>query len=445
MLKVCLALSRNAARLESRVRMVNMRKIPFGDFRSLPVRIISELRQTFRSLSNRNYRVYSTGQLVSNAGTWMQSVALSWLVYKLTDSAVALGLVSFASYVPLLLLTYVGGIAADRFDRRKILMWTQGLAGAQALVLALLTATGTLSVALVIALALFLGCVTAIGLPARQAFLADLIDEKEMVNAVGVNSAIFNTSRLSGPLLAGVVIGAFGEATCFALNAVGFLFSLFMLARVRIAGSGKAKEKETDEVASERNLHIRTALKNPTVRGILALAGITSMFGFMYGVLLPVIVGQLLKGEAGQLGLLAAAGGIGALFGSLGLASRGKTELLAKGIGFGCLGLAVAVTVIAFSHSVLISFAAAAGAGFCVSIQFSGGNSLLQTIVPPEVRGRMMGIFSTFQLGFTPFGALLAGWMAQHLGLTPALLVSATVCGVAAALYLLRRPKVTTD
>lgn len=415
-----------------------MRNNLFDELKSLPGRIASEFRQTFRSLNNRNYRVYAVGQLVSNAGTWMQSVALSWLVYKLTDSATALGVVSFASYLPLLLLTYVGGMAADRFDRRKILFVTQGLGAAQAVLLAVLTATGTLNVPIVVGLALFLGCVTAMELPTRQAFLADLVEGKEMVNAISVNSAIFNFSRLSGPLLAGVVIGAFGEAACFAINAASFFVAMYTLSRVKLVGETEKKKDETPAESAARKRQLKDALSDPTIRSVLALAAVTSMFGFQYGVLLPVVVDKLLGAGAAELGMLAAAGGVGALIGSLALASRGKKELLTRGIGYGCLGLSVAIGVIAFSNSLVLSVVAACCAGFCVSLQFSGGNSLLQHLVPPEVRGRMMGIFSMFQLGFTPFGGLLAGWTAQQFGLTPALLIAAGVCAISAIIYLLK-------
>jgi MFS family permease len=263
-----------------------MPKISMKELIGLPTRFREEFRQTFRSLSNPYVRLYSIGQLVSNAGTWMQSMALSWLVYKLTDSAVALGIVSFASYVPLLFLTYFGGILADRFDRRKILMATQLCGMLQALVLTVLVATGNLSVPAVIGCALFLGCVTAIEVPTRQSFLSDLVAKKDLTNAISVNSAIFNISRLSGPLLAGVLIAAFGEVICFGINTVSYVFAVYTLSQVAKAVVSGAKPKTTSATNSAK---LKVALQDPRIRGLLALAVVTSMFGFQYGVLLPVI------------------------------------------------------------------------------------------------------------------------------------------------------------
>ncbi|MBC7999798.1 MAG: MFS transporter [Leptolyngbya sp.] len=412
-----------------------MPKISMKELMGLPTKFREEFRQTFRSLSNPYLRLYSIGQLVSNAGTWMQSMALSWLVYKLTDSAVALGIVSFASYVPLLFLTYFGGILADRFDRRKILMATQLCGMLQALVLTVLVATGNLSVPAVIGCALFLGCVTAIEVPTRQAFLSDLVAKKDLTNAISVNSAIFNIARLSGPLLAGVLIAIFGEVICFGINTVSYVFAVYTLSQVAKAVVVGAKPK-TDSAANSDKL--KATLRDPRIRGLLGLAIVTSMFGFQYGVLLPVIVDKMLLGSAAQLSILSASGGIGALAGALLLARQNRGTALLKGIGIAALSLGFFIAIIASSHSVALSAVAAACAGLCVSIQFSGGNSLLQQLVPTEIKGRMMGIFSMCQLGFTPFAGLMAGWTAEHYGVSNALLIAASVCAISGVVYLVR-------
>lgn len=415
----------------------NMPKGPNYLFSGLvPQRLKDEFRQTFRSLTNPHIRLYSLGQLVSNAGTWMQSMALSWLVYKLTDSAVALGIVSFASYVPILLLTYFGGMLADRIDRRKILMATQFAGFLQATLLTILVLAGVLNVWMVVGLALFLGCVTAVEVPTRQAFMGDLVEKKDLTNAISVNSAIFNISRLSGPLLAGVLIAAFGEAICFGLNALSYLFAIYTLSRVAKAVLANQKPKAADGAQGKEKL--MKTLKDPRIRGLLTLAAVTSMFGFQYGVLLPIIADKMVNGGAAAMSILAAAGGVGALCGALFLARTGKSMWLLRGIGVAVLMLGVFTSVIAISHSVILTAVAAGLAGLCVSIQFSGGNSLLQQIVPAEIKGRMMGIFSVCQLGFTPFAGLMAGWTAQHLGVSYALLIAASVCAFAGAVYLFR-------
>lgn len=402
----------------------------------MPQKLKDEFRTTFRSLTNPHIRLYSLGQLVSNAGTWMQSMALSWLVYKLTDSAVALGIVSFASYVPILLLTYFGGTLADKFDRRKILMATQFAGFLQALVLTVLVLTGVLNVWIVVCLALFLGCVTAIEVPTRQSFMSDLVEKKDLTNAISVNSAIFNVSRLSGPLLAGVLIAAFGEAVCFGLNALSYLFAIYTLSRV--AKAVISKQKPPALTAAQGNVTLMATLKDPRIKGLLTLAAVTSMFGFQYGVLLPIIADKMVNGGAAAMSILSAAGGVGALCGALFLARAGKAMWLLKGIGVASLMLGLFTSVIAFSHSLLLTALAAGFAGLCVSIQFSGGNSLVQQIVPAEIKGRMMGIFSMCQLGFTPFAGLMAGWTAQHLGVSNALLIAAACCSFAGAVYLFR-------
>lgn len=414
--------------------------MPKGRFNPLnelmPRKLKDEFRQTFRSLTNPHIRLYSLGQLVSNAGTWMQSMALSWLVYKLTDSAVALGIVSFASYVPILLLTYFGGMLADRFDRRKILMLTQFAGFVQATVLTVLVLTGLLNVWLVVGLALFLGCVTAIEVPTRQSFMSDLVEKKDLTNAISVNSAIFNVSRLSGPLLAGVLIAAFGEAICFGINACSYLFAIFTLSRVAKAVIAVQKPKPVS--AAQGSATLKKTLKDPRIRGLLALAAVTSMFGFQYGVLLPIIADKILDGGAAAMSILAAAGGVGALVGALFLARTGKSMWLLKGIGVAALMLGLFTSIIAVSHSITLTALAAAFCGLCVSVQFSGGNSLLQQLVPAEIKGRMMGIFSMCQLGFTPFAGLMAGWTAEHLGVSNALLIAAACCALSGAVYLTR-------
>lgn len=416
---------------------LKMPKLPFNLLNEfLPRKVKEEFRQTFRSLTNPHIRLYSLGQLVSNAGTWMQSMALSWLVYKLTDSAVALGIVSFASYVPILLLTYFGGMLADRFDRRKILMATQFAGFLQAMLLTVLVFTGMINVWIVVCLALFLGCVTAMEVPTRQAFMSDLVEKKDLTNAISVNSAIFNVSRMSGPLLAGVLIAAFGEAVCFGINAVSYLFAVYTLSRVAKAVIPVKKPQPT--TAAQNKETLMSTLRDPRIRGLLTLAAVTSMFGFQYGVLLPIIADKMVGGGAASMSILSAAGGVGALCGALFLARTGKAMWLLKGIGIAALMLGIFTSVIAISHSLWLTALAAAFAGLCVSIQFSGGNSLVQQIVPAEIKGRMMGIFSMCQLGFTPFAGLMAGWTAQNLGVSYALLIAASVCALSGAVYLFR-------
>ncbi len=396
-----------------------------------------ETRETFRSLSNRNFRIYVIGQIVSLSGTWMQSVALSWLVYTMTGSATALGLVSFAGSIPLLILPYFGGILADKFNRRGILYVTQSLAMLQAIVLSVLVFFDLLTLPVVVGLSLFAGCVTAMELPSRQAFVPDLVDETDRNNAIGLNSAFFNVARMAGPALAGVVLASYGEVVCFVLNACSFVAAFIALTMINAKPQSNSRSKKE----SAKSGSFKTVAGIPTVRNVLMLSAVASMFGFQYAILLPVVVAKVLMGQAALFGYLSAAGGIGALFGSLLVASRGTPQMLRRGIGLAACGLGCAIMVLAMSPSVMLSAVAIIAAGFCLSFQFSGGNSLVQASVDPAARGRVMGIYSMFQLGFSPFAAILAGWFAEHYGVSAALLVSGAFALTGAVVYLVLNRK----
>ncbi|MGD9684533.1 MAG: MFS transporter [Candidatus Obscuribacterales bacterium] len=398
-----------------------------------------EFGKTFRSLSNRNFRVYSIGQVISLCGTWMQITALPWLVYTMTDSATALGIVSFAGSVPLLLLTYFGGTLADRFDRRRVLLTMQTLAMLQAIVLFTLVVTGAISYPLIVALALLGGCITALDLPTRQAFVPDLVDKEHLTNAIALNSAVWNTCRMIGPALAGVLIGVFGEAICFGINAVSFIAALVTLTMIRVNREEKARaERDPNSEPSKQTEEpgLMSVLLSPPVVTVLLLSIATGMFGFQYSVLLPVIVDRLLGGNASTLGFLSAAAGVGALVGSLALASKPDNHNLRRIIGLAPLALAVAITIVALSPWTTLSLLALALGGISISVQLSGGLSLVQMAVPSEKRGRIMGVYSTCMLGFTPFAAMLAGYLASTIGITYTLLLSAAIVAVAATIYL---------
>jgi len=405
-------------------------------WRTLPTKFAKELKQTFASLNNRDFRVYSWGQVISLCGTWMQTIALSWLVYKLTDSAAALGMVSFAGSLPLLLFTYFGGIIADRFDRKRIIQTTQVLAMLEAAVLTALCYTGWINVTWLVVLAAIRGTITAIELPARQSFIPELVGKDQLHNAIGINSAIWNTSRTLGPALAGILIGVFGETLCFGINTVSYLASLISLSMLAVKPRAKEVDADQRKADKDANRSVWSILMDPQIKFVLLLSAATSIFGFQYGVLLPVVVDKVLGGAASTLGFLSAAAGGGALIGSLALANRGNSKLLRRGIGFACVALALAIALIGFSSVTTISFVAVAIAGASISFQLSGGNSLVQSSVSPAVRGRVMGLYSTFMLGFAPFAAMMAGWLAELVGVSSTLYISALCTLVSALLYL---------
>lgn len=396
-------------------------------------------RQTFASLKERNFRIYASGQLVSLIGTWMQITALPWLVYSITKSASALGMVSFAGSLPLLLLTYFGGTLADKFDRKKVLITMQSLAMIQAVLLFAVAFYGLTNIYLLVALALFSGCITALDLPSRQAFVADLVGKENLTNAISLNSAIWNSSRMIGPALAGLIIGLFGEAICFGINAFSFLASLGTLMALKVVPK-KADENEpcgeADNPCKENESVFRVML-TPALLSVLLLSMITSTFGFTHGILMPVIVDEILKGTAETLGILSAAAGLGALMGSLTLAGTKNNQRMSSTIGLACLVLSLAIFTLGQSTSLTLSIAAIALAGAAVSMQLSGGMSIVQHTVSNSMRGRIMGVYSTCMIGFAPFAAMLAGTLGSSVGVTATLSLCAAVVAGSALLYLL--------
>lgn len=410
---------------------------------SLPGRVGKSFDETFRSLKERNFRVYNTGMFISSVGTWMQGVALSWLVYRLTGSAAALGLVTFASNLPLLLLTFVGGMTADRFDKRKILLITNSIAMLQAIVLTVLVFTGLASVTWIIVLAAILGCTTAFEVPTRQSLVPMLIsDQSSISNAIGLSSATFHVSRMVGPALGGLLIAGVGEQMCFAINALSFVAALTGLWMVRLpAKEANNTILNAGEKAAEKAIaHAKfmAVLKRPGVYTLLFLAAFVSTFGLQYSVLMPVIADKLLHGQSVAYGFLSAAGGVGALAGSLVVAFMGDRQGLRKRIGWACLGLSLALVLLALSQFVILSVVAILAAGSCLSMHWSGGNSLMQQCVEPSSRGKLMGVYTTFTLGLAPFTALFAGWTAEQFGVSTALLISASGMLIGSLLYLVK-------
>jgi len=417
---------------------------------SLPGRIGGNFRQTFKSLSDRNFRVYNLGMFLSNVGTWMQGVALSWLVYRLTGSAAALGLISFASNIPLLLLTFLGGVVADRFDKRKILFITQILAMVQAVVLTLLVALNLATIPILIGMAVFLGIVTAFDVPARQSLVPLMVkDPNDMPNAIGLSSATFHVSRMIGPALGGLLIASFGETICFGLNAVSFIAALIGLSRISVPNAkpvDNRKSKGDKSVGKAQDTEsILQTIKRPEVFTLLFLAAFVSTFGMQYSILMPVIVDKLLHGQSAQFGLLSACAGLGALIGALTIAATGTRPGLRKRVGQATFALAFALCVLAFSKIMALSVVAIIICGTCLSTHWSGGNSLMQKCVDPTARGRMMGVYTTFTLGLAPLTALISGWTAEHYGVTVALLVSASGMLVGSVLYLIKSRKLSDD
>ena len=389
----------------------------------LPGQSRSRLSLMLRAFKYRNYRLFFGGQCVSLVGTWMQSVALSWLVYRLTGSPLLLGIAGFASQAPSLLLAPFTGPAADRFDRRRLLILTQALSMLQAFSLALLVLLGSPQVWQIIALAAVLGVINAFDIPARQSFVVELVERREdLANAIALNSSMFNSARLLGPAIAGVCIAAFGEGVCFLANAFSYLGVIAALVSIRLPAEGRGAKGGRARGGFAEGL--RYAFGFPPIKYVILLMAVGSLLGMPYAVLMPAYVREILHGGPRMLGFIMGCSGVGALLGALRLAGRRHPAGLERGIPVftGIFGLGL----LAFSFST--SFALSAFLLGCASfgmISFmASGNTVIQTLVEDDKRGRVMALYSVAFMGMAPFGSLLAGWAASRIGVAHTMALS---------------------
>jgi MFS family permease len=378
--------------------------------------LADRFRHTLRALRHRNYRLFFAGQLVSLVGTWMTSVAMSWLVWRLTHSAFLLGAVAFASYVPAFLLGPIAGVLVDRFDKRRVVIATQVLAMVQSLLLAVLTLGGTITVTQVLLLALFQGAINGFDIPGRQSFLVEMIEDRtDLPNAIALNSSMFNAARLVGPSIGGLVIAAVGEGWCFAIDAVSYVGVIASLLAMRVTARPR-REGPPGRPAAELAAGFRYVTRTPAIRALLLLVASVSLLGLPYTALLPIFAARVLRGGPQTLGYLMGASGTGALLGAITLASRrsvlGLGALLPRMVALFAAGIAT----FALSRSLPLSMLALVVAGFGFMVQMASSNTLLQTIVEDDKRGRVMSFYSMAFVGSAPFGSLIAGAVAQHVG-----------------------------
>jgi MFS family permease len=389
-----------------------------------------------RSLRHRNYRLYLTGQLISVCGTWMQQVALSWLVYRLTGSATLLGAVGFASQVPIFALSPIGGVVSDRFSCRRILLLTQSVALVQALLLAVLTIGGWVEVHYLIILGAVLGIVNAFDMPARQTLVNRLVSVEDLPNAIALNSSMINAARIVGPAIAGLLVAALGEGFCFLLNAISYLAVIWALLAMHVAESGRRAQQHLS-IAHSLAEGVRYIAANAPIRTLLLLLGIFGLVGMPYMTLMPVFAGKVHNGGAGALGVMMGAVGLGALAGALFLARRKEflgigRIIVVSGVGFG-LGLIVFTAAPAYALSLAILLVV----GFCWMVLIAASNTVLQSLAAERMRGRVMSLFSMMLVGMAPFGSLLAGTLADRFG-APLVVATGGLCCAAAALWFAR-------
>ncbi|MCX6641401.1 MAG: MFS transporter [bacterium] len=387
----------------------------------------SGLKFIFRALRHRNYRLFFSGQGISLIGTWLTRVATGWLVYRLTDSAFLLGVVGFAGQIPTFLLSPFAGLLADRWNRRRLLVLTQILSMLQSFVLAGLALTHTITVWHIIILSLLQGIVNAVDTPARQAFVVELVERREdLPNAIALNSSMFNGARLIGPSLAGVLIAFASEGWCFLVDGFSYLAVIASLLAMSIAA--KPGKPSKVQVWQELREGFVTAFGFLPIRSILILIAVAGFMGMPYIVLMPVFARDVLHGGPHTLGFLMGAAGLGALVGALFLASRRDVRGLGRIIAVTSSLFGLGIMAFALSHTTWLSVALMLVTGFAMMVQTASCNTILQTIVQEDMRGRVMSLFAVAMVGMAPFGSLFAGFLSSRIGPPHTLVISGCIC-----------------
>ncbi len=409
-----------------------------------PTEVRSAFSRTFRTLRYRNYRLFFGGQLISLIGTWMQTVALTWLVYRLTNSPLLLGIVGFAGQLPMFLFSSIAGVIADRFNRHRILLLTQTLALVQAAILAVLTLTGMITVWHIVLLSIILGCINAFDMPTRQSFVLDMVEAREdLGNAIALNSSMFNGARLIGPSIAGVIIAATGEGICFLLNAISFLAVLAALLAMKLPHRPPRTAKHgVFEGFKEGFRYVSTFAP---IKYILLMICLSSIVGFPFTILMPIFARDVLGGGAHTLGFLMGAHGIGALIAGATLAARKNVRGLSKWIGMAAAIFGAGLCAFSLVRQPLVAMAVLAVIGFGMIVQMASSNSILQTVADDDKRGRVMSFYTLAFMGMSPFGNLLAGSLADMVGAPATVMISGLLCIAGAVAFFIKLPEIRRE
>jgi MFS family permease len=392
-----------------------------------------------RALRHRNYRLFMGGQLISLIGTWMQTVAESWLVYRLTGSALLLGLAGFANRIPIFLLSPIGGAIADRYNRHRIVIATQVASMILAAALAFLTLTHLVRIWHLMAIAALLGVVNAFDIPGRQSFVVELVAREDLQNAIALNSSMFNGARVVGPAIAGVLVAAVGEGWCFFANAVSYIAVIIGLLLMRVPRA-PAAARPTSAVAHVME-GFRFVSRSRAILALLLLLGLVSLMGTPYSVLMPIIADQTFHSGARGLGILMGASGVGALLGALSLASRVSLRGYGRTIAFAAIGFGLSLIAFSMVRSLWLGVVLLLPVGFAMMTQMAASNTLIQSMIPNELRGRVMAVYSMMFMGMAPIGALLAGSLAGWLGATTTVAAGGAFCLLGGLLFLQRLPR----
>jgi MFS family permease len=368
----------------------------------------------FRAMQHRNFQLFIGGQLVSLIGTWMQTTAQLWLVYKLTNSAALLGLFGFANQIPILVLASVGGYVGDRYNRWYGVIATQSVSMLLAFLLAGLTLSGRIREWEIILIAFLVGIVNAFDVPIRQSFFVEMVGKEDLPNAIALNSSIFNGARVVGPAVAGFAIAWLGEGWCFMLNGVSFLAVIGALLAMRVSRAKPQPSKESPWQSFIQGF--RFAMADVPVRSALLLLSVLSLFGLQYSVFLPIFADSILHGGAKGMGFLMSSAGVGAVLGVLYFAGRTKYTGLARWIAATSMVCAIGLVIFSQSRTFLLSGAVIFIVGAAATVQMAATNTIVQSRVPDELRGRVMAVYATMFMGVQPIGSLIAGGIAKHIG-----------------------------
>jgi MFS family permease len=395
----------------------------------------------FRALRHRNYRLFFTGQSISMIGTWMTRIATSWLVYKLTGSALLLGVVGFAGQIPSFILAPFAGVFVDRWNRHKLLVGTQVLAMVQSFSLGILALSGYIKIWHVIALSVFQGIINAFDMPARQSFVVQMVENRDdLSNAIALNSSLVNGARLIGPSVGGVVIAVVGEAWCFMIDGFSYLAVIGSLLAMTVAPVVIKTAKETGVLRQLREGFSYVSGFMP-IRSILLLLAFVSLVGFPYTVLMPVFANDILHGGPNTLGFLMAATGVGALTGAMLLAARKSVLGLGRYIPMMAGLFGASLIAFSFSRVIWVSLVLLVVTGLGFMVHMAASNTLIQTMVDEDKRGRVMSFYTMAFMGTAPFGSLIAGSLAEKIGAPNTLAIGGIGCIAAAAIFYAKLPR----
>jgi MFS family permease len=391
------------------------------------------LAEAFRALRYYNFRLFFAGQLISLVGTWMQMVAQSWLVYRLTGSSALLGLISFSSQIPVFLFSPLGGVVADRYNRHRLLVLTQSSSMVLALILAALTLTHHILIWHIFVLSALLGVVNAFDIPVRQSFFQEMVGRADLINAIALNSSMYNSARIVGPAIAGLLVSWIGEGWCFFANGVSYIAVIAGLLLMHVTPRVVAR---TEESAWQ---HVRegarfVATARP-MRALLLLIGMVGFFGLQYSTLMPIFADRIFHSGAHGLGVLLGINGAGALWGALVMAAKRGLQGLTRWIAVAACVFSVSLMAFAVAPTFWSAAALLFVVGFATMIQFGSTNTLIQMMSPDRLRGRAISAYSMMNMGMTPIGSMAAGFIAEHTGARVTVAAGGAICLIGSLIY----------